>query len=203
MQMNGSWDIACLGFLATPAFIFAVCIALGPLVALAEGWRVHQGIEYLLANTMGLEQPLINIEPCTALGTCLGVAASALGILAFHQLFHLLEGWHLVDGYKFAVSEICQFPNPITDVLPDTAWGGFVEVLCIALQVLVQSIALDTISSHPLTSKFIQRLQDKGVRRRAGQICDNEEDRSAWEDVGVTEGAWKQRVLELEDKLKE
>mmetsp|Transcript_65055 Transcript_65055/g.121190 ORF Transcript_65055/g.121190 Transcript_65055/m.121190 type:complete len:354 (+) Transcript_65055:49-1110(+) len=132
------------------------------------------------------------------------LAMMALLSLLIGSLLSAVEGWALLDGYKFAVAQICQFPNSLTEVAPVTGWGNFIEVLCISLQVLVQSVALDTISTHPVTGKFIDRVKQKGVRMRAGRKIHVEEStaKSAKEE-GVTETEWKKRVLDLESKLKE
>mmetsp|Transcript_13090 Transcript_13090/g.24092 ORF Transcript_13090/g.24092 Transcript_13090/m.24092 type:complete len:349 (+) Transcript_13090:63-1109(+) len=251
LQLRAPLDIAFLGFLATPAVIFAICIILGPLVAAAENWSAAVGVEYILGNTMGLQQPLTEVSPVTSMGVILAIAVSAMGLLlvtvclgigqslvsacrfwdfrnsiasfifsifVFNMILMALlcfiigwllsrvEGWELRDGFKFAVSQICQFPNSLTDVAPSTGWGSFIEVLCVSLQVLIQSIALDTIGSHPCTSNFIDYIEQKGVRMRASQKVVNQgdaPDRTEEAEVDVTEDAWKQRVRELERKLKE
>mmetsp|Transcript_6560 Transcript_6560/g.16095 ORF Transcript_6560/g.16095 Transcript_6560/m.16095 type:complete len:367 (+) Transcript_6560:46-1146(+) len=247
LELQAPLDIACLGFLATPAFVFAICLVLGPFVAFAESWSASLGIEYMLGNLMGLTQPLTDDVPQSAVGIILAVVISAVGLLlvtlclgigqslvsacrvwelsssissfflwvfgvnlammallsfVIGSLLSAVEGWTLLDGCKFAVAQICQFPNSLTEVAPVTGWGIFIEVLCISLQVLVQSVALDTISTHPVTGNFIDRIKKKGVRMRASQRTGDAEGSLAREDGGM-EGSWRQQVLATEKMLKE
>jgi len=69
-----------------------------------------------------------------------------------------IEGWPMEDGLYFMAGQIIGAANPFTPLAPVTGDGCFVEVLCIGVQVVVQSFILDVVSQHPKTREMVTVL---------------------------------------------
>eukprot|EP00403_Amphidinium_massartii_P005264 CAMPEP_0178381116 /NCGR_PEP_ID=MMETSP0689_2-20121128/5816_1 /TAXON_ID=160604 /ORGANISM="Amphidinium massartii, Strain CS-259" /LENGTH=199 /DNA_ID=CAMNT_0020001287 /DNA_START=39 /DNA_END=635 /DNA_ORIENTATION=+ len=140
MEIDAPLDTAFLGFVATPASIFVVCIALGPLLAAAERWSLDLGVEYMLSNTMGLTQPLTNASPETLGGILMALVVSILGMLL------MAFGCELVCRCRF-----WRFTNSTFSFI----WWmfGFVPLFLLFLSVCIGGI-LATFEDWPFEDGF-------------------------------------------------
>ena len=63
---------------SAPLLVLAICTALGPVLALVEGWKSTDGIYYLLGNAAALPNPLVSESPQSVAGSILGVYISII-----------------------------------------------------------------------------------------------------------------------------
>lgn len=70
-----------------------------------------------------------------------------------------IENWSFADGFLFMASSLCGLANPLTDVVPDTAFGAFFEVVCVAAEVCLGGAILGLLGAHPLMPRVVGFLE--------------------------------------------
>jgi len=80
------------------------------------------------------------------------------------------EGWSVETGYFFMAASMASLANPVTSAEPETAFGGFFECICLAVELSLGGCVLGLVASHPVTMQLCNWLE--GTSRPAASSTD-------------------------------
>lgn len=137
MFTSGTWHwsaqagVSCLlvNFVVVPDLTMAVSFVLGPILGAAEGWPWRLGIEYVLSNVLGMQDPLTSVVPQRDVSRMIDIVMCVWAML--------------LCGTIMALSSQLSFILVLTDVMPAST-GGLLRHLLVFVPLMLLTLSVFT-----------------------------------------------------------
>lgn len=121
-----------VNFVVVPNLTMAVSFVLGPILAVMEGWPWRLGIEYVISNVLGMQDPLTSVVPTRNVSRMVDIAMCIWAML--------------LCATVMALSSQLSFIMVLTDAMPESTSGllrylfVFVPLILIILSVFTGGV---------------------------------------------------------------
>ena len=100
------------------------------------------------------------IVPTIALGLVVPIYVSIVGVI-FGCLLAWLEGWYVVDGICYVLSNILGLATPLVDVTPDTVVGDIVDIIISSIALGAAAVVVDYVTVLNPARYIRKRLKER------------------------------------------
>eukprot|EP00418_Pyrodinium_bahamense_P079320 CAMPEP_0179067190 /NCGR_PEP_ID=MMETSP0796-20121207/29363_1 /TAXON_ID=73915 /ORGANISM="Pyrodinium bahamense, Strain pbaha01" /LENGTH=310 /DNA_ID=CAMNT_0020764215 /DNA_START=32 /DNA_END=964 /DNA_ORIENTATION=+ len=97
IYLRGPWGMLVVLLGVIPLSMMLVCLIMGPILASIEGWSVILGIEYMVTNVLGLQDPLTDIIPDSTFGNIVDIIMSLWAMVLFTAAMGLAASMSMVS----------------------------------------------------------------------------------------------------------
>jgi len=109
LHLRGVWTLLIMMVGVLPSMVIAVAVIFGSLMAAVEDWDVYVGIEYVLSNVLGLQDPLTQVTPQKPAGMVIDIVMSIWAMLLTTTITGISAGMCLMQD--------------LADKVPNSAFG--------------------------------------------------------------------------------
>jgi len=96
---RGFFGVTIFMLVLVPIAVICVCFALGPLVAVFEGWSAVSGIDFLMTCLLALESPLTALVPESAMGRIAAYFINLWGLVIITAAMGIVAQMSLITSF--------------------------------------------------------------------------------------------------------